>query len=163
MDMVSDCYGFRVFGDKIFVGDSSKGYFLEVYDCDGKKLYEIEKEYAPVLLNDEYRKKRTEEISALASYTRYKDFVVIEDREQYPAFRDFTVTDEKIYVYTYEEIDDKQEIHILDLQGNFESARHVPQADVRVIHHDMYYYMMKNEDGEWELHSIDISGEGDSE
>ncbi len=44
-------------GDRIYVGNSERGYEILVLDLDGRLLRKIRKEYAPVPVTDEYKEK----------------------------------------------------------------------------------------------------------
>jgi hypothetical protein len=43
--------------DRIFTGNSDRGYEIVVFDLEGKPLHKIRKEYKPVPVSDEFRKK----------------------------------------------------------------------------------------------------------
>lgn len=156
VDVVPDYYGFSVFEDRVYVGDTSKGFSIEVYDTEGEKLYDILKDYEQLELTDAYRRKRMKGISERPFYRRQGDFVAVDERAHFPAFQNFSVTDAKIYVYTFREIDDKQEVRVLDLTGDLERTVYVPIADIKTIRKNTYYYLQKNDCEEWELHSADL-------
>ena len=158
IDLIPDSYEFSVFEDKIYVGDSSRGFYFEVYDSEGEKLYDIHREFKQVKVTDSYTRERMTEIQKLHYYNRHKDVVAVDEREYFPAFRNFSVTDGKLFVYTYREIDGQQEVHVLDIEGHLEAKVNVPKAKVSVIRDNSYYYLKKNENDEWELHRTRLDG-----
>ena len=89
-------------------------------------------------------------------WQRYIDSIAIDDVEFFPAFRNFTVSDGKIYVYTYQEKEDNQKIVILDLKGNHLNSVFVPPSDYSQVKNGQYYYLLRNEDEEWQLHILEI-------
>lgn len=150
-DLVPEYFGFKVDKNLIYVGHSKKGFFFEVFDHEGKKLNKIDRDYEKQRVTAEFRTKRMKEIQKKSFFQRYKDHVVIDEVEFFPAFSDFSVSGEKIFVYTYLEQQGKQEIVILDLKGELLNRVFVPKADVSFINEGKYFYLDKNEDGEWEL------------
>ncbi|MGA2533535.1 MAG: hypothetical protein ABSG19_10920 [Candidatus Aminicenantales bacterium] len=84
---------------RIFVGNSDRGYEILVYDLGGKLLRKIRKEYRPVPVSEEYRKKTLE---------MYKDGMPeyaakIFFPENWHPFQSFLADDEgRLLVMTYE-------------------------------------------------------------
>ncbi len=156
IDLAPPYFGFKIFENRIYVANTHKGFFIEVFDSDGEKLYEINRNYEKRKITETYRQKRELEIQNRPFYRRYKDFVVIDETEHIPAFRNFAVTDRKIYTYTYESEKTNQEIVVLDLEGNHLFDVHVPFADCSRIHKSKYYFLVLNGDDEWELHVLPI-------
>ncbi len=103
--------------NKIYFGNTAKGFYFAVYDRDGKQLYEIKLPIPKVKISS-YGKKVL--MSMLRSGTltdegyTFKIKNVI--RDEYPAYRYFFVNDDRIYVFTHM-IDWKTTIYILDLKG----------------------------------------------
>ena len=46
--MIPDSLHFCICDNKIFVEKSTRGFFIDVYNAEGKKLYQIEKKYEKV-------------------------------------------------------------------------------------------------------------------
>ena len=154
VDLAPDFYGFRIYGDRIFIANSYNGFFIEVYDSRGDKLYEIRKDFERVKVNEAFRKKRMKEIKDY--WHRYIDSIAIDESDSFPAFRNFMVSDDKIYVYTYIEKEGEQEIVVLDLKGSHLNTVFVPRSEVSRIKNGRYYYLFQNEDEEWQLHILEI-------
>lgn len=152
LDLVPDYYGFVTYKDRIYLGDSHKGFYFEVFDADGEKLYAIDRDYQPIKIPEEYKKERLEKIGQYRSYQRYKESTVIDEAEYLPAFRSFTVSEGCIYVYTHHRRKGEQEVAVLDLEGNHVNTVFVPKADGYCVYGGKYYFVTANDDDEWELH-----------
>lgn len=154
VDLNPHFYRFRIFGDKIFIGNSYDGFLIEVYDSNGEKLYDIKRDFEKLKVDEASKQKRMKEIKE--RWKHYIDSIAIDEVEFFPAFRSFVVSDGKIYVYTYQEKEGNQEIVILDLKGNHLKNVFIPRADHSQIMNGRYYFLQQNEDEEWELHVVEI-------
>ena len=154
VDLVPRFYGFRAYEDKIYIGNSYDGFFIEVYDSTGEKLYDIKRDFEKLKVDEAFKQKRMKEIKD--RWQRYIDSIAIDEVEFFPAFRNFTVSDGKIYVYTYQEKEGNQEIVMLDLKGNHLKNVFVPRADHSKIMNGKYYFLHQNEDEEWEVHGFEV-------
>lgn len=173
--LFSDYTNFTVFDDKIFIDESPKGFFIEVFDSKGKKLYQIEKEYEKIKVTDAHKK------AALAEYEQdertrrmikfkgsfkelLKDIGVLFPKFK-PAIDDFIVCDNKIYVQTFAQKDNKVKYIIMDLKGKILDEVYLPitrkpgseerlqGARFHTINHNKLYYLVENEETEeWELY-----------
>jgi hypothetical protein len=161
-EMIRDFYKYRVYEDKIFLGDTSKGFFIEVFNSNGNKLYEIKKKYQPLKVTEKYKKdklKREKESNDFVSNTMRKLKYKYKFRDYFPAFRDLRVKDGKIYVFTDKSIEDQGEVIVMDLKGNILKKTFVSRAPWRLysISNDRYYFLKDNlEKEEWELFAEDI-------
>ncbi len=154
VDLIPHFYGFRIFNDKIYIANSYNGFFIEVYDSTGEKLYEIESGFERIEVDDAYRQNRMNKIED--RHQRYIDAIAIDEVDVFPVFQNFAVTDNKIYVYTYQRKENKREIMIMDLEGNYLESVSVPSSDYSKIKNGRYYYLIQNQDEEWELHAFEI-------
>ena len=154
IDLIPRFYSFRAYEDKIYIGNSYDGFFIEVYDSTGEKLYDIKRDFEKLKVDEAFKQKRMKEIKD--RWQRYIDSIAIDDVEFFPTFRNFTVSDGKIYVYTYQEKEDNQKIVILDLKGNHLNSVFVPPSDYSQVKNGQYYYLLRNEDEEWQLHILEI-------
>lgn len=156
IDLIPHYFGFRVYEDKVFLANTYEGFYIEVFDTTGEKLYEIQRDFEKRQIPETFKEKRKKEIFDNAFNRRYRDFVVIDEVDYYPAFRNFVISDGRIYVFTHSGEEDKQEMMILDLEGNPLNSVFVPGADHYQVHKGKYYYLFRNEDEEWELHVLEI-------
>jgi len=111
------CVKAKVYKEKIFFGNSSKGFYFAVFDRDGNSLYEI-KLNAPKKHFSDFEKKSFMNMLKQDSVNKmgrvYKREVVI--RDEIPPYIDFFVADDRIYAFT-EMVRFQMELYVLDLKG----------------------------------------------
>ena len=154
VDMVPDYYDFQIYQDNIYIANSKNGCFLEVYDSEGIKLFEISHAYEKGRVSEKYKKSRRNKI--LERYDHYRDHIAIDDAVYYPAIQKFIVTDNKIYVFHYQIDENNQAITVFDTQGNVINKRCVPESDISTIRNGQYIFLQENKNGEWELHMMPV-------
>ncbi len=157
-DLIADYFGFQVFENNIYIADTSKGFFISVYNRNGEPLYKIKKDYEKRKVTDKHKEIKTKEFrdGPNGKYEKYLNLVF---PEHFPAFRRFWVSKGKIYVNTYAGRGNEKEVHILDLKGNLLKTALVPTAKYAVVYDGTYFFLKKNEDNEWELHSKKLNDE----
>jgi len=151
MQMIRDYLGHDVYGENIYVGDTKKGFFFEVFNSKGNKLYQIEKEYEKLEVTDEYKNNYIENMKKSTFYKQVKDRVKFTCMKYFPAFKNFSINNGKIYVLTYKIKDKKQEVIIIDLKGNILKKTFLPDDVIYSIDNDRFYYLKENEEEEWEF------------
>lgn len=159
---------FRVYKDNIYIGlSTTEGFLFMVFDSNGKKLYKIARPYAKRKIPDAI--KEAIRANNMKRKTRPgRPPTVIEFYDHYPAFSDFRVRDDKIYVFLYPEID-KQRVLIMDLKGNLLGVSLIPfdvktleESSYRVLFRNIIYngarYFLKDNDlnDSWELWRLNI-------
>jgi len=85
--------------DRIYIGNSERGYEIRVYDLEGNLLQKIRKEYEPVEVSEEFKK---------AYFERFPKNYPLRDNyyftKNWPPFRYLFTDDEgRLFVMTYEE------------------------------------------------------------
>lgn len=147
-------FGFRVSGNKIYVADTAKGFFIGVYDIKGNKINEIKKEYQKLKIS-ESRKKREMEKFKQTNMWKYIEYINPVFPGYFPAFRVMRVSKGKIYLHTYAEQKTgdttREEVLVLDTAGNVLQRLFVPTARFADFYDGTYYYLEKNKDEEWQL------------
>jgi hypothetical protein len=86
-------------GDRVYAGNSERGYEILVYDLEGQLIRKIRKEYNPVPVSEEYKK------SYMKPYEQFMpDYAKkIYFPEYWHAFRSFFMDDDgRLFVMTYE-------------------------------------------------------------
>jgi len=156
----------KTYKDKIYVGDMEKGFYMTVFDHNGKKLYEIKKKYKKIPVTKEIKKEWMNQFDGSRAS-------IIKDRfnfvfpEYFPAYKGFTIANDNIYFFTYKKKNNKNEIVIMDLKGNNQRSVYIDIAGVRyvpgiglkkgTIHNHKFYQLKENIDNElWELHTENI-------
>jgi len=158
IDVFIDYFRHNVYGDKIYIADSRKGFFIEVFDSMGNKLYEIDKTSEKLKVTDELKKVYLKRLDNSAN--PFDKRMENENRVNYvfpdyfPAFEDLAVKDGKIYVFTYKRRESKREVVVMDLKGNIIKNSFVTDTGTKLysISNGIYYYLIDNVDREvWEL------------
>jgi len=85
--------------DRIYIGNSERGYEIRVYDLEGNLLQKIRKEYEPVEVSEEFKK---------AYFKNFPEGDPLRERfyftKYWPSFRYLFTDDEgRLFVLTYEE------------------------------------------------------------
>lgn len=161
IEAIKDYFKHKVYDEYIYVANTNKGFFIEVFDSMGNKLYEINKEYEKVKITDEYKedyiKRKNNSKDFLDKMVKSKYRYVF--RDYFPAFSNFIVKDGEIYVFTHKRVGEKKELIILDLKGSilkktFITAR---KSNFYSISNNKYYFLEENEKTEdWELFVEDL-------
>lgn len=154
VQMVKDYVEIKVYKDRIYIGDTRKGFFFAVYIDTGKKLYEVNNKYVPLKIPEDYKKERTRIEQESPGWDSIKNKVELIFPEYFPAYRDCLFSDDKIYFVTFKSSNGKDETIITDLKGNILGKTYVPSNIwIFTIHKDKPYWLIENEDQEmWELH-----------
>jgi hypothetical protein len=175
-DMIPDGLFFCVIDDKIFVEESTRGFFIEVFDHQGKKLYQIEKDYEKVKVTE----KDKEEVMRLykmdpwvrhMGFENVKKIIKFNFFDSYPAIQGIRPYGEKIVVRTFRKVENKEEFIIMDLKGQELKKIYMPPVEIApnfaenngidiqlyTIYKNKFYYLRDNQDDEtWELHAEEI-------
>jgi hypothetical protein len=174
--LLRDTIHFDIYNEKIYVEESDKGFFIEVFDNSGNRLYEIKKNFTVPKVTESDKEaifnnlKEDKLIGSVAKreggWEKFKKAGTFTYPGTYPHIQDIIVTDEKIYVSTFDRKDDKEKYIIMDLKGNIISTLYMPitrksSYTARTlgranrfygIANNKFYYIKENEDEEvWEL------------
>lgn len=161
VEICADLFSHNVRGDKILVADSRKGFYIEVFDGNGEKLYAIDNEYDKIKITEEDKKWLIAERKELQLMRGSKldpgtEFVF---PEYFPAFRRFAVDGETLYVITWKKKDRKNEIVVMDIKGKILKKSFVDSnlQGIYTIGNHRWYALRDNVDTEeWELCVEDI-------
>jgi hypothetical protein len=165
--LIANCSKFKVFKDNIFIASTERGFYIAVYNNNGKLLYEIRKDYKKRAITVEEKDSILDNLRKSigeAEWAKRKSMVIYEFPQYSPAFCNFSVKDDKIYILQFP-LESQLEILIIDLKGNFLKKKIIPYkmraGDIEFGRYDIsdgkIYYMVENEatDG-WELQIEDI-------
>ncbi len=164
---IYDCTNAVVSGNRLFIASTDKGFYIAVFDPEGNRLHEINKPFEKRRVTDADKKRMIERSRKTYSDTEWQEYKAryeIWFPEHYPAFANFAVHNEKIYIFNYPE-EEKQEVYILDLNGNLLKHKRIPVKKplhcIRkgrfVLRFGRLYYLEENEEtGNWELLMIKI-------
>lgn len=171
-EVIPDCLETAVQGDRIYVADSRKGFFVSVFNESGEHLFDIEKKFMPVKVSQDFKDEFWKETRSSENWEQLKQRFNYRIRDAYPAFFSMKIQEQKIYFSTYAQKNDFYEMVVLDLNGEvlnqaFCFPLHpdtkllggiVPFSNEYSIQDDMLYYIALNEETMlFELHSCTIS------
>jgi len=170
-EVIPDCLEVAVQDNKIYVGDTRRGFFIAVYSNTGEHLFDIEKKYRKVKVSDEFKKEFWQELRASERWEQLKQRFNYLIKDYYPAFYSMKIQQKKIYVTTYTQKDSLYELVVLDLQGKIlkRDFSFPLDPDFRVltgttsfssqyaVYDDIIYYVVLNESTMlYELHACSI-------
>jgi hypothetical protein len=179
LDIVPDLIYFGVYDDKIFIDRSPDGFIVDVFDNQGKKLYQVEKEYEKIKITNHHEKEiidRFKEDPNIKSgmqrrggWEALKKVLNINFPDFFPAVQELEITGKKIYIRTFKLKENKSQYVVMDLKGNIIKRVYLPRVDnvpfmskiigakLHTFYNDKLYYLMENEDEEkWELYVEEI-------
>lgn len=169
--MVTHYLDAQTYKNKIFIGDSSRGFRFDVFSENGNLLYTINRDFDKIRITEDYKGKLIDEFKARESelWPLVKD--VMKFYKHFPPIRSFFVDDDRIYVTTYKQSGNKQELIVLDLKGNpvkrmFINSRswqmrkfYGMRVDLFTIKNNRLYELVDNEENEtYELHVTKLGG-----
>jgi hypothetical protein len=179
LSMVGDFINFRIHDDKLFIEESPKGFLIEVFDENGKRLYEIKNKLDPVAVTAMHRDQMIADlkedpwvkpqIKALGGWEEMKKIIKLEFQNFFPAIQNLDISDGKLLIQTYREKQGKEEYIVMDLSGKIERKVFVPRkvkvllmprimgVKLYAIHDKKLFFVRENEEDEtWELHVENI-------
>ncbi|MFC2155735.1 hypothetical protein ACFLRB_04505 [Acidobacteriota bacterium] len=162
--MVRDYVAFSIYKDRVFFGDTTKGFFCSVSDSSGKKLYDIKRKYEKLKISEDYKKKIMKIKQESPHWQRNKKLFNYLFPEYFPAFRAVRFSGDKIYFVTYTNESNRDEVVVTDLKGNFIKKTSIPSDPYNrdswfSIYKNQVFYLMRVEDEEdelWELHAENL-------
>ncbi len=132
---------------------------IKVFDKHGKLIRTISKDYKNLKVNDDYKKRVIKHYKTdpfLKQFFQYLSPITI--KNYFPAIRDMRVADNKIYAVTYRIKDDKSEVLIFNINGNFIRTVYMPiqEQDIRLfypyeIKGNKLYQLVESDDEDFEL------------
>ena len=152
-NVIPHAFDVQVWKQNIFIGDTSRGFFIAIFDQQGNPLYEIKRAVEKIPVSKEDRQFETTRFRSERFWQKYEHLINPVFPEFYPPFRNFRVTDNRIYVFTNKKIGQKGKILVLDLTGELLGETKAPINKYFSVVQDKYYFLDKNSDQEWELHA----------
>jgi hypothetical protein len=152
----------RSWQDKVYIAQPHKGFYIDVFDKQGKKLYSIEKGLKKIKAEEKHRQLLMAEVLFAVGRSRFEQAKKSGafDRplmEFVPAIDNFWVIDDLIYVKTHDITDTKQKYIIMDLKGNIRKELFLPivYREILTFHNNTFYYLEDNEEEEiWVLNAV---------
>jgi len=163
--VLSTSLNYYTLKDKIFVS-SKPDFIIEVLDKDGNSLFNITRDFKRPKFTDKDKSDLIETIKATpqgrAQYEMIKSR--LEYPTVYPAIATFVISDDIVYIITFNRQGKSFEFFIYDIKGKFIKTLFVPfymtgplAAYPLWIKNNKVYQLVENEDDEiWELHINEI-------
>jgi len=176
IDMIPDSVHFAVYEDKIFIEESPKGFYIEVFDHNGEMIYAIQKDFEKISVQAAHKREAEKLMSvdpfmsnAPGGWKELKKTMNLNYPDLFPAISDMVIADNKIYVQTYKKLSQRRQYIVLDLKGNELTRTFLQEVSppgfteqmmgtgVRLfdISHDRFYYIVETDEGS-ELHTQEI-------
>lgn len=148
---------YQVYNNHVFIEGNNNE--IHVFDDSGNKQYTIHHDYEKIKVPDSFKQK----VMAFFEKRYPTIYRMAQHQGKFPDYfpiRYFHASDNKIYVLTFKNQDNKSEFYLLDVKGKFLKKVMVPFADVEflqaypyTINNGQLYQLQENPDaGEWELH-----------
>ena len=126
-----DCYKGVVYKDRFYVGSTGRGFYFAVFNADGERLYEIEKDYERIKVTQNIKDYILENVRKVEDQGLKKYFSQIDIYfpDYFPAYITFAVDHDQIYVFKYPRHKAATlEVMVLDLGGNLIKTTNLPSS-----------------------------------
>lgn len=153
----------QCYDGKIFLLDGQKGLFITIFDSQGNRLKDIEKDYEKIKVPESFKKSKYEEFINLPAIKKrahiFEKMYECVFPEYFPPVQDFRIADGKMYIKTYKSLNQNVEFLVLDLNGKQLGKFYLPDIknalfDIRGNH---FYFLKENEFTDvWEFHKVNI-------
>ncbi len=153
-------FNMKSHGKTIYL-NNSKDFIINRYDENGKIMNPLKIDYNLIKISSS---KKADIKNYYKNDSRFSDFWerikdMFDIADQYPAIKNFFVTDNRIYVHTFKRTDSGDEFYILDKSGKVIGKKIIPVAVNNIIEDFPYfvesgklYNLVEDEDEEeWEL------------
>ena len=164
-DRASDTLFVSVYKDRIYLARGDAPLFaIHVFDFEGNKLFTVEHDSEKLRIPSSFIDEIHEHFKI--KFQRGANYQIknLNLPKNFPAIRNFSVQDDKIYVFTFKNVSQENEVLIFDTKGSLLKKVFLP---VRVMnpeylcpfsfYKDKFYQLIFIEETEnWELHITDI-------
>ena len=160
----SHYYNFNVYDDLIFIYNTRRGFYIEVFNSEGQLLYKIDKnsEVEPIPVTEKIKSdflkqnKNSDDIELSRMFGKKVKYTF---PKYFPAFKRIFIDSGKIYAVTYKKKSNQNEIIIIDLKGKILKRVYLDLRGqcLKVFNGGLYYLIDDVENEDWELYyeSID--------
>lgn len=157
--LVPDYVEMKVHKDRIYIGDTRKGFYFAVCDSNGKQLYEVKKEHQPIKIPESYKQEQIKIQHESPGWETIKNKVEFVFPEYFPAYRSCLFSDDKMYFVTHIVNQGKDEAIVTDLKGDVLGKTYVPSNTWNfTFSKDKLYWLVENDKEEmWELYAEDVN------
>lgn len=173
-----DCRKTIVYKDKLYIGFTNLGFSISVFDTKGDACYEIRKDYEKIPVTAKIKKKVHETLKNQyrqhyddyeKEYNAFLEKQELVFPEHFPAFLNFFIGNDKIYVLKYPRPGSKgmTDLIVMDLRGKVLKKKRFPLfGDLHIIldrtgnyyFYDGKLYLYESLEESTRIHEVDIAG-----
>jgi hypothetical protein len=153
--------------DKLFVFDQKKGFDIDTFDLQGKRINHIKMDYQRIKMTESFKKAAEAWFRSQPSFhmatEELREMIYFPD--YLPMMRNFIIKNQKLYIRTYNTRGNSSEFVILDFHGKLIKQTFLPDYEISLVQlnssniftffNEKYYYLAKMESG-WEIHVEEI-------
>ncbi len=165
-DRASDTLFVSVYKNRIYLARGDAPLFaIHVFDFEGNKLFTVERDSEAFKIPSSFIDEIHEHFKI--KFQRYASYVIknLNLPKHFPAILNFSVQDDKIYVLTFKQESNANEVLLFDIKGNLLKKVFLPIRAMNPEHlcpfsfyKDKFYQLVFNEETEnWELHITGIN------
>jgi hypothetical protein len=150
--MIPNGNGFITDGRDICLYDSKRGFYIEIYNYEGKKISTINKGYPKVKVSRAYKIREMAVLKKNKDWEQMKKLFNFVFPEHFPAFRRVFINRSLLYVLTATLVSKEQALTIMDFTGKVLHQSTIPKLRCRYFQKGKFYYFKESEDEKWALH-----------
>lgn len=162
--VIKESVSYTVHDDKLFLGDSSRGLYIEIFNKKGEKVGKVHlQQFEKQKVSDQYKNDYMALAKSDPYYGAASNMYNLIFPEYFPGFDYFTIDKDKIYFITYNRKGNNREVIVADWKtGKFIKKAEIPwifnEASFNLpIENEKFYYIIENEETEeWELHVAEV-------
>jgi hypothetical protein len=166
-------FSFGIYKDKLYVSGKKDDFIIEVLDKEGNNIKSITHDCSRVKVTQEHKDNHLSNLTSRPGWERF--FKSREEMEAYymnlikypeyfPAILSLHFADNRIYVLTRNQVEDKREFWILDLDGHLINKEMVPfkmrsqsmPYPFSIQNNNLYQLILNEQTDQWELYSIAV-------
>lgn len=164
---ISDCRKYVVEDDRIYLGDTKKGFFFVIFDTKGKKIYEINKSEKKRKVTNHEKEHLSKDLRDFwgSNWNWWKSQFNLVFPKYYPPYLNFTVYNKKIFIIMYPDVlENTQVILITNEKGDLLKRKKIAAIDHDIINNNQFYiykedlyYLKENENtGNFFIHIVNL-------
>lgn len=166
VDAIPDSIHCRVYGEYIYIEQSTESFKIAVYDKTGTLVSTFNPKVRPIRMkqvdkDQALQTMKEDPLINMNGWENYKNSTRFHFPAYLPTIRDFVVVDNRVIVQTYQKREETEEYIFLDEKGNIEKRLFLPMSEKPVFTEEMmgtgvkyfaftkesYYRLLNEEDG----------------
>lgn len=151
----------RTWDDKIFLTQPEKGFYFDVFDKNGNKLYEIKKDMQLIKSGENHKKWIRDEylfILGRKLFEKHRKRGTFDRplKKYLQVINHFWVMDNRIFIKTLDITDTQQKYIIMDLKGNILNTVFLPitYKECQTFLKNTFYYLEDTDEEGWVLNAV---------